>query len=672
MPVSHLPGRFGPAFALGVILATVPGCQANGQEKLIRFGNSPEVVTKAWLERSRVTYRVLLEHPQTQTVDIRIEVDDVAKPHLDFMLPTWRPGRYIVLDFAGGVTGVVATDGDEHELPLSKLDKTTWRVTTGGAKTVHLQYQIYANELGTRTRHVDDSHAFLSGSSVFMMVKGRRNEPALVTVSAPDGWKISSGLDAVPDEPNALIAPSYDVLIDAPLEIGTHEVLTFEIDDVPYEIAIWGQGNYDRDKLVEDFKTLCAEQVEMWGDAPYSRYVFLLHVTSGAGGGTEHLNSTIMQTSRDSFHPESRFERFLGLVSHEFFHTWNVKALRPAGLVPYDFEKENYTPLLWVAEGSTSYYGPLLMVRAGLKKSKKYFKSLASSIQSYRRHPGRKVQSLDESSFDAWTKFNKPNSNSSNTTVSFYRKGSLASLVLDLEIRARSENAGSFDEVLRRMYRQFAVNGVGYTRDDLIATVNEVSGDDFSEFFDKYIAGTDELPFEEALAHAGLRLFKKPAKRDEDDDDEDDDEDGEDDENNEEIESPPERAYIGLRLSGSGGLARVSRVSADGPAFEAGIQVNDLIVAMDGRRLGSGDLDKRVERLEPGDRVKLTFLRRDMLRMIEVTLAARGDFSYKLERVDEPTELQKQIYESWLSEPWPEKKGKGEPTSRPATSSGGE
>ena len=632
---------------------------ASGQEKLIRFGRSPAEVTTAWADQSRITYRVLLDRPQTQTVDIRIEVDDVSQPQLDFVLPTWRPGRYIVLDFAGSVSQVVATDGGGRELPLRKLDKTTWRVTTGGAKRVNLQYRIYANELSTRTRHVDDSHAFLSGSSVFMMVKGRRGEPVRVIVDGPDGWRISSGLDPAPDEPHTLIAPSYDVLIDAPIEIGTHEVLTFEIDDVPYEIAIWGEGNYDHDKLVDDFKTLCAEQVKMWGDVPYSRYVFLLHVTSGAGGGTEHLNSTIMQTSRDSFYPASRFERFLGLVSHEFFHTWNVKALRPAGLMPYDFERENYTPLLWVAEGSTSYYGPLLMVRAGLKKPKKYTKDLAKSIQSYRRHPGRKIQSLDESSFDAWTKFNKRGPNSSNTTVSFYRKGALVTLVLDLEIRARSNNAGSFDDVLRTMYERLALNGVGYTRADLVATVNEISGSDFGDFFEKYVAGTDELPFEQALTHAGLRLFKKAAKRDDDDD--------EDDEDDDDDETPTNRAYIGLQLRDSDGLARVSRVSADGPAFEAGMQVDDLIVAMDGRRLSSGDLDKRLEQHEPGEPVRFTLLRRDMLREIEVTPIAREDFSYRIEPVDEPTDLQKQIYESWLAAPWPKKNGKDEPTTQPTS-----
>lgn len=671
---------------IGLLLLalTASGCRAGGprDDGLIRLGQVPQETARAWLSRSTVTYRVLLDRPHTQTVEIVIDVRDVDAPHLDFVLPTWRPGKYEVLDFAGGVNAVTARAGGNggEKLAVIKTDKTTWRVATNGHERVTFRYRLYANELSLRTRHVDDSHAFLSGSAVFMRVKGRRHTPLRVDIHAPQGWKTSTGLDAIPNQENAFIAPSYDVLADAPLEIGTHALHTFEAGGLPHEVVIWGTPRYDADKVIKDLKKLVETHIEMWGEAPYTRYVFLIHAVPGARGGTEHLNSTIMQISPGAFEPGKPYRGFLGLASHEFFHTWNVKALRPVGLMPYDFETENYTPLLWVAEGASSYYGPLLLVRAGLRKPKDHLKDLAKSIDRFGKRPGGRVQSLEESSFDAWTKFNKPNADAPNSTVSFYRKGALVSLLLDLEIRQRSGNAASFDDCLRTLYERFALKGRGYSRDDLLNVVNELSGSDFGDFFGSYVGGTDPLPFEKTLQYAGLRLIAKPAKRD-DDDEEADESEAEDDEPDDDADQktdaansqpaddpPPHKAYIGLRLRDSGGLARVTTVYADGPAYETGVQVDDLIVALDRRRLRASEMDKRLKPLEPGDTVKLTLLRRDVLRTFEVVLARRDDVTLKIEYVKEPSALQREIYESWSGQDWPGDKSKNDkPTSQPAS-----
>ena len=652
---AYIATRAAGLFLLSLAAAATPACASQDGGYLL--GAAPQPVVRVWQREARVNYRVMLPAPQTQTVEISVEVQTAGAEQLDFVLPTWRPGRYLVLDFAGALSRVSATDGEGNALPLRKLDKTTWRVRTNAARIVRLRYRIYANELSSRTRHVDDSHAFLSGSIVFMYVRGRRNEPVKLLVDAPPGWRTSTGLDPAPDAPSAFIAPSYDVLIDAPLEIGTHAVHKFEVKDVPYELAVWGGAKYDADELVAEFKTLVAAQVDFWGSVPYGRYVFLLHATSGAGGGTEHLNSTIMQTGRDFAANDKNRRRFLGLVSHEFFHTWNVKALRPAGLSPYDFVHENYTDLLWVAEGTTSYYGPLLLVRAGLKKPKRYLEDLAKSIDSYRKRPGRNVQSLEMSSFDVWTKFNKPSPDAANTTVSFYRKGALVSLLLDLEIRRRSENAGSLDEVLRRLYERFPLSGPGYTRDDLIQTVNEIAGDDLTQFFNRYVAGTHELPFEKLLARAGLELKEEPNKKDDDKDGDDDEALAQAPDSRPAATQPaPQKPDLGLRLRDAGGLARVSGVRSDGPAYDAGVQIDDLIVALNDRRLRAADLKIRLDEHEPGDTVTLTLLRRDVLKQIVVTLAARNDVKLVLERVKEPTQRQRAIYEAWLGQPWPDDK----------------
>lgn len=583
----------------------------------------------------RIEYTVSLTEPHRQLVDITMRIDGVDSPTIDIALPTWRPGRYVILDMAGSIHGVKAF-GDGRSLPLEKIDKSTWRVTTLGASSVEFQYRIYANSINDRTRYVDDTHAFLDGSAVFMYIQERRDEPVRVTIQAPDDWRVATGLESLPNDPNTLFAPNYDVLIDSPLEIGIHELIEFDVGGVPHEIVLWGWGNWDDQPLAEDFAKIVEVQTAVFQDTPYTRYVFMIHSAPGMGGGTEHLNSTIMQTSPASFDSDDSYRGFLGLVSHEFFHTWNVKQLRPAGIHPYDYSRENYTKLLWVSEGTTSYYTNVTLVRAGLLTPKQYLKKLSSSIDSHRNRPGRHVQSLEDSSFDAWIKFNHRTPDSTNTTVSFYSKGSLVSLMLDMAIREATSNEASLDDVMRDMYIAFPLSGPGFTPADLQNAVEQQAGTSFDSFFEDYAAGTTELDLEHALATAGLDLKLKP---------------------NAEDDEPSERAYLGLRLQSQSGLAAVRTSFADGPAREAGLIPGDLIVALNDRKLGSGDLDKRLKDFEPGDTIKIDYFRRDELREVHITLAAKPDAKWTVSRVEEPTDFQKAVYESWLDQTWPDDDG---------------
>jgi predicted metalloprotease with PDZ domain len=622
-----------------------------------------------------VEYTVSLDAARTQMVDVAMRVPDVRGPELDVVLPSWRPGRYVISDPAGGVRGVEATDADGAPLDVRKVDKSTWRVTTGGAGEVVVRYRVYANDLGGRTRHADDSHAFLSGESVFMHVPERRGDGVRVRVEAPDGWWIATGLEPVPGRPDVVTAPSYDVLMDSPLEIGLHDRHVFEVDGRPHEIVVWPTGiDYDATRLQEDFARIVETQTAIFGRMPYERYVFLMHVGAGAGGGTEHLNSTIMQTSRSALEgsrDESRsYQRLLGLVAHEFFHTWNVKQLRPAGIHPYDYARENYTDLLWVAEGTTDYYDGLTLVRAGLVKPRRYLDRLAGSFASLRDRPGARVQSVSESSFDAWIKFNRRTPDGVNSTVSFYSKGALVSLLLDLEIRRHTGGRRGLDEVMRLMFERFPLSGPGYTQADIVAVVEEVSGTGFGDFFARYVDSTDPLPLSEAFEVVGLELRFEPREEgeDEDADDADDGDDGDDadaDEDGDEGDGsadddpapepprdPPLRAYLGLDLSDGGGRTTVRVARADGPAYEAGVIAGDQIVAMDGRRLRASDKKGRLAAREPGDTVRLTIFRRDELRTIDVVLAGRPDGTWKLTRTKEPTAAQEAAYASWLGQAW--------------------
>lgn len=351
------------------------------------------------------------------------------------------------------------------------------------------------------------------------------------------------------------------MLVDSPLEIGEHERIAFELLDTPHEIVIWPTGlELDRDELVTDFTKIISEQQGIFGALPYRRYVFLIHAGKGAGGGTEHLNSTIMQASREALEGsrdnKSAYQRFLSLVSHEFFHTWNVKQFRPTGIHPYDYQPENYTDLLWVCEGSTSYYTALTLARAGLTKTDKYVECLGSSADGLRKNPAARVQSVAEASWDAW--INVRDADTDNRTVDFYAKGSLVSLCVDLELGRRTDNRVSYGDVVRALFERFPLDGPGYASDDLLALANELSDADFGAFFEAYVFGTEQLPFEQVLPTVGLEFVFEPRE----DESETEQEQQAEDElaGSEAVRRAPRtdesalplRAHLGLRLASDG------------------------------------------------------------------------------------------------------------------------
>jgi predicted metalloprotease with PDZ domain len=599
-----------------------------------------------------VRYVVDLDAPTTQTVHVTITLPCEGFEELELFLPVWRPGRYEILDPAGSVRDVVAhADGEPRS--VRKTSKSSWAVTTGGATELVVSYRVYANSLGDRTRHVDDTHAFLSGSTVFLYAPSLRAAPLSVAVRAPEDWDVATGLEPVPDEARVFFAPSYDVLVDSPLEIGLHDRHVFEVDGKPHEIVVWPAGiELDFGRIAKDLGKIVAAQEAVFGSLPYQRYVFLIH--AGGGGGTEHLNSTIMQTSRSALEASvdggSGLDRLLGLASHEFFHTWNVKQLRPAGIHPYDYQKENYTDLLWVAEGTTSYYSALTLVRAGLRKPGQYLDQLARSIGTVRRSPGARVQSVAASSFDQWISGFSPDS--INTQVSIYGEGALVSLWLDLEVRRRSEGQASLDAVLRDLYERFPLSGSGYTTGDLIAALDAAVGahrdGPFAELFARHVEGTEPLPFEANVGAVGLRLWFEPAKHPKDE--------TEEDENGAEEAELSLKPYLGLRLADSGSGSRITGILTDGPAYGADLMVGDELLTLNEERLRAGDLDERLEDLAPGDTVRLHLLRRDELRVVDLVLAGVPDGSWKLERVEDPTDAQRAAYASWLGSEWPGKK----------------
>ena len=642
----------------------------------------------AVMPQEPVRYDVSLQDARTQMVDIRVTLpideltEERASDSLQIFLPTWRPGRYTMLDPVSTLRELTARSGDSRPLAVAKNDRSGWLIELPGdgprVREVIVSYRIYANSLGDRTRHADDSHAFLSGSSVFVYAPELRDRPAEITIDAPRDWSVATGLEPLGDDPFVLGAADYDVLVDSPIEVGLHDFFSFEAAGATHEYAIWPPGaHYDQERLIADTTRIVEYQTELFGEAPYQRYVFLTHVGAGARGGTEHLNSTIMQTTFEglegSVDGTKAYKDFLGLVSHELFHTWNVKQLRPRGITPYDYQSENYSRLFWVSEGTTSYYGDLTLVRTGLLSRKEYLSELGKSIDQFRSRPGARIQSLSDASFDAWIHFARRNPDGVNSQISFYRKGLLVSLLLDEEIRRRSGSRHSLDDVMRALYVSHPLAAGGFDEDDLLAALAHyatpaVDDDDaappiepFVELLASYVDGTDELPLEAALERLGVELYFKPAKKpgasDDDDTDDVDDVGASNDEETGDTEDPDEEPselelgpFLGAELTDRSGTTIVSSVRADGPAYAAGLLQGDQVIALAGRRLTAKTLEARLRQFQPGNDVEIHVLRQDRLKTLHVVLGEQPLGSWSLRPLEEPTDEQQSALESWLGD----------------------
>ncbi|HLA99956.1 MAG TPA: PDZ domain-containing protein, partial [Bacteroidota bacterium] len=393
----------------------------------------------------------------------------------------------------------------------------------------------------------------------------------------------------------------------------------------PHVLSIFGHADWSTDTLIRDITKIVEVTADFWGDMPYGRYVFMVHLAPWAGGATEHVNSTIIGGKPDRVATPDGYLGFLSTVAHEYFHTWNVKRLRPKGIVPYDYTRENYLRELWIAEGTTSYYDDLLMVRAGINTPAKYVESRASWVSDDRRKPGNAGQSLSESSFDAWIKFSRSSPHSYNSQTDFYGKGSQVSYLLDMTIRRLTENDKSLDDVMRLMYRRFPSTGPGYTVDDMQAAASEVAGPDLSGFFEKYVHGTEPLMWEEAFSTVGILLTAKDSTG---------------------------KPWIGVSTRESGGRTTVSTVVDGSPGRDAGLDAGDEIVALDGKKSNGDGLKKIVSAKKPGDIIKIAIFRDDRLREAGIVVRESPVPDYRTEKVSEPTKLQKKSYENWLGSSW--------------------
>ncbi len=578
-----------------------------------------------------LTYTVSMPEPHTHLFHVEVAIDAVSSPHLDLHLPAWTPGSYMIREYARHVQQFSATDPDGQPLSWRKTAKALWQVDTEGVAEVRLRYKVYAFEQTVRTSYLDSSHGYFNPGNLCMYLPERSHEPLTLRVLPAEGWRVSTALEPDGSGPWCYRASDYDELVDSPFECGTQRVLTFSVDGIPHEIAIYGYGNEDEARLLRDTQRIVESQRDMFGSLPYPHYLFILHLTDGRGGGLEHRNSVTNMVDRWSFQPERSYERYLSLTSHELFHVWNVKRLRPAALGPFDYSQENYTRLIWFVEGVTSYYDELLLVRGGLMQPERFLERLADEILNLQSQPGRQLQTLEESSFDAWIKYYRPDENSANTSISYYLKGSLVSMLLDMQIRRVTEGTHCLEDVVRLLYQRYPISGPGIPEAGaVLAAVEEIAGEHaglFRDFFAQMIAGTTELDYSSGLAVVGLELrwsYRAPRP------------DG----------SAP--AWLGATFKRKGERTLVSSVRSDSPAYSAGVYADDELVALNGWRVDEEQLQARLAEYAPGSTVRLSLFRGDALIEVPVTLTAAPYDRLEVVAVSSPTEQQREQFQHWM------------------------
>jgi predicted metalloprotease with PDZ domain len=574
--------------------------------------------------RPPIRYRIQPKHPEAHLFEVTCVVADPDPSGQRFALPAWIPGSYLIREFARHVVSIHAeTRG--AQVALAKTDKHTWRAEPcAGPLTVTAE--IYAWDLSVRGAHLDTTHAFFNGPSVFLRPLGREDRPCGVEIAPPPGrryagWRVATSLARAGARPGGFggyAAEDYDDLIDHPVELGTFAHATFIAGGVSHEIAITGRHRADMKRLARDMKRVCDQHIRFWGGPPpMDRYVFLVTAVGEGYGGLEHRASTALLCSRDDLpapgakETSESYRTFLGLVSHEYFHAWNVKRIKPQAFTPYDLDRENYTALLWAFEGITSYYDDLALVRSGLLTPEQYLETLGRSITQLLRTPGRRKQSVAESSWDAWIKYYRQDENAPNAIVSYYGKGSLVALCADLLIRGRTGGRRSLDDVMRALWRRHGRTGVGVPEDGVERLAEEVTGLKLRTFFDRALRSTAELPLETMLAAAGIDMEVRPAE-------------GTGDRGGKAASKSAgalaERATLGARTAGEGNDVKLTHILDGGAAQAAGLAAGDLLAAIDGLRVTPKTLDAALARLRPGLTARVVAFRRDELQEFELRL----------------------------------------------------
>jgi predicted metalloprotease with PDZ domain len=589
------------------------------------------MITSSLSAQNKIAFEVSFSEPQAHYVDVSMEISGIKAAFINLKMPVWTPGSYLIREFAKNVESFNALSSSGGGLKSEKINKNTWRVATQGAGQIKVSYRVYANEISVRTSFVDESHAFLSPTSIFMYPDGHINKPSTISIKPHKAWsKISTGLEFVASKADTFYAPDFDILYDSPIEIGNQDVFEFDAAGVKHEVAMYGGGNYDPEILKRDMAKIIEVQTKTFGVNPNKRYVFIVHNFNSGGGGLEHLNSTVLGASRNSYNTESGRLRFLSLVSHEYFHLWNVKRLRPIALGPFNYDAENYTTNLWISEGFTAYYQDIYTKRAKLQSSERYLADLANTITQVENQPGNRVDPVSQASFDAWIKQYRPNENSVNSTISYYSKGALIALIMDLEIIQSTNGKLGLDEVMKAMYDEYYVKkSRGFTDAEFKAMAEKIAGKSFDDIYSNYVNDVKTIDYNKYLNYAGLALIDEAAAAND--------------------------PYLGANTTLRDGKIIVTSVLRQSPAWVSGLNVNDEILAMDDLRINNvsdprmSEVNKFISSKRVGDKIKVLLNRDGELLTIDLSLVKNPNHKFKITSIESASPSQLAVKKRWLS-----------------------
>jgi len=573
--------------------------------------------------REAIRYTLRFPAPQTNYVEVEAVVPTDGRASIDMMMAVWTPGSYLIREYERNVEAVKAMAGTAV-LRGDKTAKNRWRITTGGSRDVTVTYRVYSHEMTVRSNWVDADFAMLNGAPTYLTLVESGARPHDVRLELPAAWKTSvTGMPDAPDgAPNHYRAPDYDTLVDSPIAAGNPAIHRFTVSGKAHLLVDVGEGGvFDGERAARDLARIVAADERFWGSLPYDKYVFF-NLLVNAGGGLEHKNSVMMMASRWATGTREKYLGWLGLASHEFFHAWNVKRLRPLELGPFDYERENYPRSLWISEGLTDYYGDLQLARAGLCTPDEYLHHLSGAIRGLQTTPARLTQTAEMASFDAWIKQYRPDDNTVNSTISYYTKGEVLGFVLDARIRAATGEAKSLDDVMRLAFARYS-GARGFTPEDFRKTASEIAGAELGPWFVRALESTEELDYGPALDWFGLEFRPPPPAP----------------------PNPP--GWLGVKLRIEAGRLLVENVPRGTPAYDAGVNPGDEILAIDDFRVLPEELGARLAAYRTGRKIVLLVSRREELKRLDVTLGVEPPDRWTLQNRPDPTPQQRTHLSNW-------------------------
>ena len=563
----------------------------------------------------KVRYELRMENPNNHYFQVDMYLSDYKAKEVTVKMPVWAPGSYLVREFAKNVNQVIAVDENGQPLQVEKKSKNAWSIVRGKAKEIKVSYEVYSFELTVRTSFLDATHGFVSGTGVFMYTEETKNKSGQLKVTPHASFKtISTALPVVGKSGAAteFSYSDYDYLVDCPIEIGNQEVFTFDAAGVKHTVAMYGAGNYDIPTLQRDMAKICIAATDIFGQNPNKDYTFIIHNVTQGQGGLEHINSTTLSVNRNTYSP-AKYKSFLSLVAHEYFHLWNVKRIRPFELGPFNYDEENYTTLLWVSEGFTSYYDELILLRAGYYDVNEYLGTLKSAINYVEATPGSRIQPVAHASFDAWIKAYRTNENSANTTMTYYTRGGVIAAMMDAMIIKKFNGEKCLDHYLQHLYtKYFEKLGRGFTDKEFEREFGAFLGEDVSTFFKDYIYGTKVPDYNAIFGPVGINVKNVGSAK----------------------------ATLGANV---GANLVVRNVTSGSSAEDAGLSPNDEIIGINGFRATKALWDSQIAQMPVGQQAKILVARDEV--MMELTLvmksAEKMDFEFSANEQPEAVNLRK-------------------------------